>query len=246
MIELIIMCHYFQKRLSWMLSSLLQQVGDVPKFTINVAYLSGNGNPTTEIVLDEFSSRGLIITNLIAEKKDLAYRGKIRDMQLGFTNPASEWIFFADTDSVYPPTFFNDLNIHLKDPANHNLCISSPYRYDTRVKETNTLLRCTPELYIENAFEKALPLANIKEYSGRLIAAGNMQVVRQDVLKANTGGRYFKDKESHDKNMFSSGMKTRSDMYFRSYFKNNIIKLPYQIHLDHNRYRRYEGVEEQR
>jgi hypothetical protein len=245
MIELIIMCYYFQRRLSWMLSSILQQVDNPRDIIINLSAVPSNGSPSTEEVIEEFRSRGMIINVMWVTRDDIAYRGVLRDRQLQVLSSDTEWVYFADTDSVYPTNFFKELDYILSQPNNFNKCIASPYRYNTRVDETNIMLANSP-LYIYSPFTKALDVTIIEPYSNRLVAAGNMQVVKKDIIKEKTGGRYYINDVSHDKHMFNSGMGTRSDMYFRQYFPNLILELPYQIHLDHNRYRRYDSVEEQR
>jgi hypothetical protein len=82
MIELIIMCYYFQRRLSWMLSSILQQVDNPRDIIINLAAVPSNGSPSTEEVIEEFRSRGMTINVMWVTRDDMAYRGVLRDRQL--------------------------------------------------------------------------------------------------------------------------------------------------------------------
>ena len=56
-IEIAIQCYNFQQRLIWMLSSILQQIGDQPNLIISIAYLPNNGNPTTESIINFFKKQ---------------------------------------------------------------------------------------------------------------------------------------------------------------------------------------------
>jgi len=243
MIEMIIMCHYFQKRLSWMLSSILQQEGLKQEVIFNIASMKENGRPTTEEVIEEFRSRGINIKHLIVDKEDLAYRGMLRNKQL--ESATGDWIFFSDTDHVFPKTFFSELETVISIPVNYKCCIASPYIYESNLEQTYALIESEKDIYIEDAFLKASKLSNLPS-QGRKVAAGNMQVVNFNYLKKKTGGKYCIGDKSHDKHMFNGGMKTRSDVYFRDLIRPRIYHLSDQIHLNHKRYRRYKGVEEQR
>ena len=64
-IEIAVSCSWYQKRLSWMLSSVLNQKGDVPKIVFNVAYPKDNGDPTTGQVCKFFREKGLNIKETV-------------------------------------------------------------------------------------------------------------------------------------------------------------------------------------
>ena len=51
-------CHNFQRRLCWMLSSLLDQK-DPPRLVVDVTHMHGNGDPSTEDVVAHYRGRGL-------------------------------------------------------------------------------------------------------------------------------------------------------------------------------------------
>jgi hypothetical protein len=55
-IQVAVQSHYFQRRLCWMLSSMVQQVGLPDDFILeaSIAYMPGLGDPTTEAVIKHF------------------------------------------------------------------------------------------------------------------------------------------------------------------------------------------------
>ena len=105
-IEIVIHCYNYQRRLSWMLCSILQQKGDLPNIEVSVSYLPNNGNPTTEKVLDFFEEKGLKIIRVPLEKGQESNRAIPRSIRTEKTD--ADWLLFADCDLVYDPLFFDD------------------------------------------------------------------------------------------------------------------------------------------
>lgn len=112
-IDLIVACEYFQRRLCWMLSSILQQ-RNPPGLTVDIAYAIGNGNPTTEAAVDLFAQQGVDIRSTICSSEIKGNRGAVRDLQL--RQSEADVVLFADCDHVYDPDFFADLAQQLSGP----------------------------------------------------------------------------------------------------------------------------------
>lgn len=111
-IELVINCYMYQRRLTWMLSSILQQKGGIPELIVSISYAPNNGNPTTESVIDLFRSNGLNIIDVVLTPQEVSNRSVSRNMRLKETN--AEWILFADCDLVYDNNFFSLLKKKLE------------------------------------------------------------------------------------------------------------------------------------
>lgn len=110
-LEICIHCFNYQRRLTWMLSSILQQEGDIPNITVSISYLPGNGNPTTESVIDTFRNKGMNIISVPLTEKEVPNRAIPRNMRVKDTS--ADWILFADSDLVYSKDFFADIKSQL-------------------------------------------------------------------------------------------------------------------------------------
>lgn len=138
-----ISCCYFQHRLNWMLSSILQQQGDIPNIEVNISHTDKDGNPTTKEVCDFFREKGLNIKETWMEDKEVDNRSLARTKQLKECN--ADFILFADSDMVYDPLFFSDLKVQLKttlkdEPkcmAADRVSLSIPFCTDYFNKDTN-------------------------------------------------------------------------------------------------------------
>ena len=114
-INIAVMCSMYQKRLCWMLSSILQQKGNLPRLVFSVAYPINEGDITTEAVCALFKNHGLDIREQkYPLPKDVNMRGLTRNRQLAETD--CEWILWADADHVYSEYFFDDLGRQLEGP----------------------------------------------------------------------------------------------------------------------------------
>jgi len=111
-IEINIHCHNYQHRLCWMLSSILQQKGDIPEIVTSISFLPDNGSPTTEKVIDLFKKEGLKFISVPVNKGEESNRAIARNLRAKNTN--ADWIIYADSDMVYDPYFFEDLKKKLQ------------------------------------------------------------------------------------------------------------------------------------
>ena len=232
-IEVAIQTHYFQHRLCWMLSSILQ--ADKPEdlqVSVNLAYVAGTGNPTTESVIDMFQKKGLLINSCVYDStEEFQYRGWVRNRQLDMT--VADWIMFADSDMVYPSDFFSEmyrlLNTEKYKDSPH--CLYSQ-RFSTELNPTQKLIdKYKYPACIEDAhtLTKVLP--------GRLkanVGAGYCQIANVSLLKKNHG-YYQKPGKRIDWSWEKKYQKAKSDMHFRKMLGRQAIKLPVQIHLQHLR-----------
>jgi len=90
-----------------MLSSILQQVGDIPDIIVSISYTPNNGNPKTEDVIKLFREKGLNILDVVLTPEQVSNRSIARNIRTKETK--ADWILYADGDLVYDPHFFEDL-----------------------------------------------------------------------------------------------------------------------------------------
>lgn len=90
-----------------MLSSILQQKGDVPKILVSLAHVPGSGNPDSAKVVQLFQQRGLNILSIPLDFDTIKNRAIVRSQRLRETT--ADWMLFADSDMAYDQLFFSDL-----------------------------------------------------------------------------------------------------------------------------------------
>jgi hypothetical protein len=114
-IEICIHCHRYQHRLCWMLSSILQQEGDIPNINVNISFCPDDGIPTTKEVCSFFKKQGLNIYETHLTRKEMPNRSIARNRQTKeiIKNKRADWILFADSDMVYDVDFFEDIKKQL-------------------------------------------------------------------------------------------------------------------------------------
>jgi glycosyltransferase involved in cell wall biosynthesis len=105
-IEISLQNFFFQKRMCWMLSSLLQQKGDLPEIIVSISYPPINGTPSTEECIDFFQKKGLNILPLPLETGQEKNRSIARNMRAKDT--AADWIIYADADMAFHPNQFEE------------------------------------------------------------------------------------------------------------------------------------------
>ena len=105
--EINIHCHMYQHRLCWMLSSILQQQGDIPEIITSISFLPNHGNPTTESVIQFFREQGLKIIPVPINKGEEGNRAIARNLRA--KNTQTDWMLYADSDMAYDTHFFEDL-----------------------------------------------------------------------------------------------------------------------------------------
>jgi hypothetical protein len=219
-----------------MLSSVLQQVGDVPSITFSVGYPVGNGKPTTEEVLDFFEARGLRIRRLPYEGMGvIQYRGLVRNDQL--LKSDCEWVLFADTDMAYDPRFFEDLGRQLEGPLKDEKRVISASRVSLDKQFCKDYFNSGDDHVYPCVVEKAGELASWPVFQiSRNCGAGYFQLVNRAHVMANCGGLYVEPSECNDWSWDGRGQKANSDKQFRSRVGGlkRITTLP-QYHLNHSR-----------
>jgi len=228
-LEICIHCHSYQHRLCWMLSSILQQEGDIPDILVSVSYTPENGNPRTREVTNFFRSKGLNILDVKLDEKDAPNRAVPRNMRAKDTE--ADWILFADGDLVYHPLFFSDLKKKLQSDEysleakvmgadRHSLDIDFCVRYFEEDERTYPSV-------IEDVAEipKDWP---IKWIQGKRTCAGYFQLARVEAIREN-GGIYSSRKRD-------VWRRTKSDRQFRVHMggRRPIDVLPI-YHLNHDR-----------
>ena len=234
-IRFAVLCHNFQQRLCWQLSSILEQEDFDARLSIEVACMPLNGNPSTEYVCDFFRGRGLDVEEYYYPKEIFAKRGLVRNEQTKHAKEMGcDWMFYADCDNVYSPDFFHCLVEHLKMTHATN-CIYSKWKDHTEVEPTNQHARLAAMCpYIVDAYRRADNEIPKIVKGNKPVAAGCMQVCRISDIQEKTGGIYVEN--SRDSHLFNNGQGAKSDKQFRRMMGGSThIALPKQIHLNHVR-----------
>lgn len=236
-----LVCHNFQQRLCWMLSSIVQQSCFPFDIVVDIACRRHNGVPSTESVANRFKQVGLKVRLTYVDDIDIfAKRGLVRNLQIkNAIADERNYIWFADADHVYHPETFLQLTqwLNVNGEDNH-ACIFSRYKAHTEVKATNRLMfdYSDKDLYVPSAFLNAISLPTIQHTDKNRLAPGNMQIVSiKDIINL-SNGVYVDPDRCRDNHLFEKGQRAYSDIYFRQQIGKSIpIKLPLQIHLNHAR-----------
>ena len=236
-----LVCHNFQQRLCWMLSSIVQQSCFPFDIVIDIACRRHNGIPSTESIAHKFNQTGLKIRLTYVDDIDIfAKRGLVRNLQIkNAIEDERNYIWFADADHVYQPETFFELiqwlNVNGKET---HACIFSRYKAHTEVQATNRLMYeySDKSLYIPSAFLKAISLPTIQHSDKNRLAPGNMQIVAMEDIINLSGGVYVNPDDCRDNHLFKKGQRAYSDIHFRQRIGKSVaIKLPLQLHLNHAR-----------
>jgi len=234
-------CHNFQRRMCWMLSSIVQQSCFPFDITIDIACQHGNGDPSTEDVAKSFNDIGLKTNlTLVYDINTFARRGLVRNIQVrNAIKGKYSHVYFADADHIYHPEFFAGLLNWINRNGNDaHACIFSRAKIHTTTDAADDAMidSYTEMPYISNAYERALTLPTMYHLDKNQLAPGNMQVVAVDDIVNLSGGLYVDPNENPDRHLFDEYQKARSDMVFRVRIGKSIpIKLPPQVHLQHAR-----------
>lgn len=228
-LEISLHCHNYQHRLCWMLSSILQQKGDIPDITISISFLPNTGDPTTEQVISFFRDKGLKIISLELLEGEEKNRAIPRNIRAGKTK--ADWILFADCDHVYDPYFFEDIKKQLQtDRFKNETKVIGADRHSLQipfcVKYFDEDRREYP-CEIKNVFELVKPWP-LRGVGGKKIAAGNFQLARVKAIQ-DKGGIY-----SNNRN--DSRRRYKSDREFRVHMGGRVpMDVKIQYHLNHSR-----------
>jgi len=249
-ITIAVQCHNFQRRLCWMLSSLCEQRKNV-RFVVDIAFLAGNGSPSTEAIISFFHDKIAIKASPFSDYQILSKRGLLRNHQL--VSCQTEWLLFSDCDMVYHPKFMHYLSLELTRYHSNATYMVSSGRRTTPIDLANQLVdeNTGPHpCMIKNAYNKAFTLALAPTYS---IGAGYSQII--NVKHAPHHNCYVNPKRNRDWDWGSRFQCARSDLQFRrsmvkhggqlrrlpSWFRHNLV------HLNHYRDRNFgRHIEDQR
>lgn len=246
-VEIAVTCHFFQKRMSWMISSLVQQQGEIPEIVFNAAYAIDTGEPSTQEVLNFFSRRtcGRPITfkhTPYIGTSELQYRGLVRNRQLAHSD--ADFMFFSDCDMLFGPHWFSKLLPVLEANKDETRMMYTG-RYSTDIAESNTLVdKYSYPAIIPHAFDTVseLPMAR-----RRNCGAGFCQIVSVPAMRENHEGLYVHPSKCRDLSWEKKYQKARSDITFRRTVGKKRIDLPYLVHLNHIRDRQVgTHIEDQR
>ena len=230
-----IVCHNFNLRLVWQLSSILQQ-REAPEIVIDLA-TTGDGEPDIYNIVDNFDLDIKPRYYLGDERDRFAYRGYVRNDQIiRAAYMKCDYIFFADCDNVYSPDFFKLLDKTIMENPHIDKCIFSAEKYHTETDATDKMVLLAEKVpVIDDAYTRALSIPKIAK-SNKPVAAGCMQVCNVREIFKKTGGYYVPEGKTRDKNLFEKGQRARSDIQFRRKMGGGSrIKLPHQVHLNHIR-----------
>jgi len=232
-IELAVSCHQFQHRFCWMLSSLLQQEGDLPEFVVNAAYIEGTGDPCTQEVLYFFENEDMEVKHTpYPDKTEFQYRGLVRNRQLAESD--ADWIWFADCDMCVHPEFLAKLKALLEGDSREETRMLYTGRYSTEKPpdSTNALINeLEYPCYVFDAYDRACALPK-KEMKN--IGAGFCQIISVPVMREQHGGVYVLPEENLDYS-WDRFSKCKSDAQFRRKVGKVKADLPWFVHLQHER-----------
>lgn len=228
-LELCIHCFSYQRRLCWMLSSILQQEGDIPNILISISYLPGNGDPETKEVIEFFRDKGLNILDIPLEKGQESNRAIPRNMRA--KNTIADYILYADSDLVYEPLFFDDIKKKLKSEEFKDVkVVMGADRYSLDIpfcikyfEEDKRQYPCV----IEDVSKIVEPWPTFR-VGGKDIAAGYFQLAKVQAIKEK-GGIYSGRLRDHWR-------LTRADRQFRCHMGGRIaLPVRKMYHLNHDR-----------
>ena len=229
LIEINIHIYLYQHRMCWMLSSILQQIGDKPNIVVSISYLPNNGNPTTESCIKFFREKGLNIIDIPLEANQAENRAIARNIRAKETQ--ADWIIFADGDMVYEKGFFADLKTKLlQEPFVSCDKVIGADRHSLNIEYCTNYFNEDKREYpcvIENV-ANLVSVWPIWRIGGKDIAAGYFQLANVKAVK-DKGGKYSWKSVDH-------GRCTKSDRMFRIHMGGRVpIDLLKQYHLNHDR-----------
>ena len=240
-----VQCHNFQRRLCWQLTSLLaQELPEGVDLSVSVAAMRGNGDPTTEEVVEFFMDKGLDVRLCPYDDiETFQRRGLTRNRQLAETS--AEWAFLADSDMIYPPDFVDRMFKYLwkrEEKGKSLLRVFHGRRWSTELEPTVELVDDSAVLsgvdivpyprVVDGYWEMAEALPS-KRRPDR--CAGYMHLIHVPSLKEYNGGLYQPEGVVLDRS-WRKGQKARSDLWLKKRIgKAKVRGLPKQIHLQHPR-----------
>ena len=172
-IELCILLYSFQKRFWWMLSSLSQQIGDIPNLSIKVnIHKDDPYKHITKSLIKTFD--GLLDIKLKEyDCEEFGFRSYTRNFDIIETT--SDWLLFSDADIVFHPNFFMEFLVIMQQQFDKckNTMTSVP-RYTMGPEHGNSLV--DSEVYttlpIDKAFEKGFTTYPVEWSGGTSVPCG--------------------------------------------------------------------------
>lgn len=228
-LEICIHNYLYERRLCWMLSSILQQKGEKPDIFVSLAYLPGTGNPTSEEVVKLFRDKGLEMVEVKLEDGQEKNRAISRNIRAKESD--ADWILFADSDHVYDPLFFEDVWMRLKkDKFKEETRVIGADRVSLDISFCLDYFAKDERIYpceVENVAGLVSDWP-VQWVHGKKVAAGNFQLARMDAIKEK-GGIYSGRKRDHWR-------RTKSDRQFRVHMGGRVpMDVKKQYHLNHGR-----------
>ncbi len=239
-IEILIFCHHFQRRLCWVLSSLLQQEPHGLEIIVNISGLEkDNGTPSNREVAAFFREKGLDVRLREYETKEQIARPSLcKNDQI--QNSSADWIQCHSADHVFSPGYFRSVEENIRQFPDETRVMGSGNKTHSDADETDAYMDGMYErhgqkpVYVSEAFVLAHKIADIDEKVGR--GAGGHFFFRREACMELTGGFYATVEECKDKHLFDQYMNTRSDPGFRGRMGGiNKIRLEPLRHLNHAR-----------
>lgn len=241
-ITVAVQCHNFQRRLSWMLSSLVDQnFRDKYELVFDLAYVAEESDPKMSDILSTFRKDGIKIKDRKYDGFDrFQFRGFVRNDQL--KDCKTDMMLFSDADMVYHPDFiYSIVKLLTLDPEYKDYPgVLMAGRYSNPIEPTNELVDSKDykfNTYVDNAWAEADKLDKVKR---RSVGAGYFQLI--NTKKCNHGGLYVDEKSCRDWGWYDGKrnmQKARSDQQFRRRVreKKHMPKWfhSHQIHLNHFR-----------
>ena len=228
-LEICIHCVSYQRRLCWMLSSILQQQGDIPNISVNISYVKDEGEPKTIDVINLFREKGINITSLELTQEQGENRAIPRNIQAA--NAKSDWILFADCDHVYDQYFFADIKKQLlSDAFKNETKVIGADRHSLEISFCVDYFEKDKNIYpceIDNV-AKLVSTWPCMYISGKYVAAGNFQLANVKAVK-DKGGIYSGRQND-------GGRRFKSDRQFRVHMGGRVpMNVKNQYHLNHSR-----------
>lgn len=232
-------CDLYELRHAWEVSSIVEQYGDhMPDIFLDVAILKGNDSPLRYPErLATTKNWRVTLRYFPTDRETFAKRGLVRNEQVARALAAkADWIYFADCDRTYHPTFFSELCRLLKKNRRCEKLVAQRLRQSTELEPTNALIEDGRAdgphhtgAYIRTS---ELPIAWHRNYP---MATGGMQVVRAGFLRK-IGPYYIPPDRCRDRHLFNRGQRAFSDLHFRHRFGGSLmLPLPPSLHLEHRR-----------
>jgi len=228
-IEICIHCYHYERRMCWMLSSILQQEGDIPEIVVSISYLPEHGSPTTESCIEFFREQGMKIISLPVNQGEESNRAIARNLRA--KNSKADWLLFADADMVYSTNFFEELkkNLEKDEWKNEKKCIGAD-RHSLEIEYCK-------DFFYNDTTEYPCIVTNVADIvskwplwyiRGKRIAPGYFQLASLEAIKEK-GGIYSNIN-------IDKWRLCKTDRVFRRHMGGKVgMDLPPMYHLNHDR-----------